>query len=252
MLYNPAMKLHVICIFFSLFAGVIAATAQTAQTAISVIEKEKGAAFVENLIEIKGARGEPQPPSWTFRFNEPAARGGLREIVVQGGQILSERTPVRGFGGTGDLPTLPVKLINLDTRAVFNLANQAAIRQGLGFHWLDYALRPDVQTSQPVWYLTFIDVFGARVGDMSVDAKSLRILQPLTLDPGATAGRENASHPSGAQHTGEEPATGGAIGQTFDFIWRTRRSVHNAIFGGIGAAQEWLTGTRTIGTEEPE
>lgn len=253
------MKTRIISILLtaaSIFASAASATAQTAASALSIIEKEKGSALIGNLIEIKGQRGEPQPPAWIFRFNDPAARGGLREIVVQGGQILSERTPVRSFGATGDLPTIPIKSLNLDTRAIFNIANQSAIRQGVGFHWLDYSLRPDVQSLQPVWVLTLVDVFGARVGDMTLDGKTLKTIESLRVDPGApTILQSNRMDVSTDRDTGETVefmGVGGAIGQTFDFIWRTRRSVHNAIFGSIGAAQEWLTGERTIGTTETE
>jgi hypothetical protein len=252
------MKIPIILSFLAIgpfFCAIPTASAQTAGSALSIVEKEKGVSFVSSLIEIKGQRGEPQPPAWIFRFNDPASRGGLREIVVQGNQILSERTPVRGFGGTGDLPTIAIASVNVDTRAVFNIANQSAIRHGVGFHWLDYSLRPDVQTSQPVWHLTFIDVFGARVGDMTLDGRTLKLIEPLRVDPGAPTiqqsnrpGQPTTSSPE----QNDEISSGGAIGSAVDFIWRTRRSVHNAVFGSIGAAQEWLTGKRTIGTPDPE
>jgi len=247
-MFCPMKMLFLIPLFFG---SALVLPAQTAASALAVIEKEKGPTFVDNLFEVKGQRGEPQPQAWTFRFNDPAARGGLREIVVQGGQILSERTPVRGFGGTGDLPTLKAKTLNLDSRAVFQTANQAAVRQGLGFHWLDYALRPDVQSGQPVWFLTFIDVFGARAGDIGLDGRTLKVVEPLRLDPGVstglgTVGSSSPTH--GEADAGFTP--GGAIGKSVDFIFATRRTVHRAIFGSIGAVQEWLTGERTIGTGE--
>ena len=50
--------------------------------------------------------GDPQPETWRILLDDPKAGGGVREVEVSNGKIISERTPlrsaVRGFVGCDD------------------------------------------------------------------------------------------------------------------------------------------------------
>lgn len=207
-----------------------------------MVKHERGARLTDALVEMRGLRGGPQPSSWTLLFNDPTARGGVREIVVQDGAIASERTPLRGFSGVGDLPAISSARWKINSPAVFQTANSAAVRGKLGFHWLDYTLRADADTGTPLWILDLINYMGVRVGSMTVSGETGTVLRPLTTtDSGASA----ATVP-----TAPERERGGLIGG----VERLGKNVGTTVWRGtlnvVGVAEEWITGERTIGLEE--
>lgn len=236
-----------LCPALVLLAGAVdSARAQGASAAVAVeiVRREKGAALLEQLVEMRAERGEPLPRSWKFLFNDPSARGGVREVVVQDGQILSERTPVRGFGGTGDLPTVPWRRVNLQTDQLFRVVNQAAVRQGIGFHWLDYTLRRDHDSGQAVWSVRLTDYLGIHVGDMKLGAESLAVMQGLRTPP-----RDLTEQATVPPRPPPRPR-GGVIGRLENYGRNVGETLRRGAVNVAGSVEEWLFGERTIGTEE--
>lgn len=229
---------------FLLLASIPAGWAgETALAAMRALQ-EKRPELMPTLVEIEGARGATQPDSWTFLFQDPTARGGVRELIVQNGAILSERTPLGGYSGVGDLPLMAADRLNLDSNGAFQLANQEATRLGAGFHWVNYTLRADSTGRGAVWNLELIDYLGVPVGHVLVSAESSKVIEPLKLAPGV----EQAVVPPRSD-SGEGPR-GGAIGAVEDFGVRTGRTIRRGTLNVIGSVEEWLTGDRTIGLEE--
>lgn len=227
-----------------LFAGSSAWAGDTAFAALRAL-KEQRPELLSKMVEIEGARGATQPDSWTFLFQDPTARGGVRELILQSGAILSERTPLRGYSGVGDLPVMAVDRLKLDSNAAFLLANQEAVRLGAGFHWVNYTLRTDAVGGRgALWNLELIDYLGVPVGNLSISAETGKIVQPLRLVPGPS--QAVVTTPVKDQPT----VRGGAIGAVEDFGIRTSRSIRRGTLNVIGAVEEWLTGDRTIGLEE--
>ncbi len=225
--------------------GLFAAHAgETAYAALRAVKQQRPD-LIPKLVEIEGARGATQPDSWTFLFQDSEARGGVRELVLQNGAILSERTPLRGYGGVGDLPVIPVDRLNLDSNGAFQLANQEAVRLGVGFHWVNYTLRADANgKAGALWNLELIDHLGIPVGGMTVSAETLKIVDPLRLSSGAG---QAVVQPSSSENT---TPRGGAIGAVEDFGVRTGRTIRRGTLNVVGSVEEWLTGDRTIGLEE--
>jgi hypothetical protein len=216
---------------------------ETAYAAMRALKQQRPE-LMSKLVEIEGARGAIQPDSWTFLFQDPTARGGVRELILQNGAILSERTPLRGYGGVGDLPLIAVDRLNLDSGGAFQLANQEANRLGVGFHWVNYTLRADAGGRGALWNLELIDYLGVPVGHMLVSAETLKIVQPLKLAPGVGP----AVVPP--RSTASDAPRGGVIGAVEDFGVRASRTVRRTTLNVIGSVEEWLTGDRTIGLEE--
>jgi hypothetical protein len=239
--FSPALLLCALCF---LAGEVLGSTGATAAQAVEVIRREKGATQLERLVEMRGEMGEPLPKGWKFVFNDPAARGGVREIVVQDGQILSERTPIRGFGGTGDLPTVSLSRVNLDTNQLFRTVNQAAARQGIGFHWLDYTLRQDTQKGQAVWAVRLTDYLGAKVGDLTLAADNLGVVHNLQREP-----RDFVDQATVAPRPTPRPR-GGVVGRAENLGRNVGETIKRGTLNVAGSVEEWLFGERTIGTEE--
>ena len=80
-----------------LFALVSAAPAQdSAYAALRVVGHSQGKEALNHVLELRGRGGSPQPAVWKITLDEPRARGGVREVEVQHGKIISERTPTAG------------------------------------------------------------------------------------------------------------------------------------------------------------
>lgn len=224
-------------------AGLAERTGPTAYEAIQVLRQVRGEPALAQLVEVRGVQGGHQPESWTLVLNDPAARGGVRELVVANGVIVSERTPLRGQAGVSELPPLDFSKLNLDSSGAFRQANSEAARKNTGFHWLDYYLRMD--QGRPVWTVYLDDYSGARVGVLRINADTGRSPDGLQLDPG-----RGESTAQSAPYGERRLAPGGVIGAVEDTARRTTESVSRGTLRVIGTVQEWLTGERTIGNEE--
>ncbi|MEO8205713.1 MAG: hypothetical protein ABI615_05995 [Chthoniobacterales bacterium] len=217
----------------------------TAYQALKVVKSERGEDILKNLVEMSGDAGDPQPNQWKMLFNDSTARNGVREIVVEKGAIASERTPVRGFTGVGDMPALKFPSWDVDSDKVFRLVESQALQNKVGFHRLDYTLRGRGDSAIPVWSVRLFDHMGASVGKMEVSAANGDIIQPLTLDT------DYVKHT--ASSTEEEPSLrerwredGGLVGKAQDVTKRTGKTIKRTTLRVGGAVQEFFTGERTI------
>ncbi|MEI8235188.1 MAG: hypothetical protein WCH57_10960 [Verrucomicrobiota bacterium] len=143
---------------------------ETAYQALRTVGAQRSTALLNNVIEVKGRNGAPQPASWTILLNDPLARGGVREIEVAGGHIVSERTPVKTYGGQGDGVALNFKKLNLDSEGAFSLAEGEARAAKIGFYGADYLLRCDDAGGAPFWVVELLDSQQHSLGSVRIAA----------------------------------------------------------------------------------
>lgn len=240
------------------FAGSTLAAPATAYNALQTLKQARGEAILKQLVEVRGETGQPQPQSWTILMNDPAAKGGVREFVIAGGQIASERTPLRG-AGVGGRPPLDFSRLNLDSDGAFKVANTQAANAKLGFHTLDYTLRTDADTGAPLWVLHLFDYMGAPVGKLEVSAETGKVSSALQLDADAreqqtaatgSSDDESSTHFKGGVF-GFVERTGKKIGTTArDVGVSVGQTVKKTTLNVAGTVQEALTGERTIDQDE--
>src|SRR5947207_38585 len=91
----------------------------TAYEAMRTVGTQLKRDFVNHVISITGANGSPQPETWKILIDDPGARGGVREIEVGNGRIVSERTPLRSSveGSLGAV--IDTSKLNLDSSGAF-------------------------------------------------------------------------------------------------------------------------------------
>jgi hypothetical protein len=248
------------------FLGVAAASGATAYEALQVIRKSKGDDALAKLVEVRGETGRPQPQAWTILMNDPSARAGIREFVVSGSEILSERAPLRGYSDRTQLPPLAIPRLNLDSDGAFRIADAQAKDKKVGFDSVDYLLRTNDATGAPMWVLRLFDYMGAPVGSLHVSAEDGSVIRSLRLDADARV-RPEPVQDFGAGRAPASPAdvsaddddsnggglfgavgraakgVGGAVGDTAKGVGNT---VKNATLRLAGNVQEILTGERTI------
>ena len=158
-----------------LFALVSAAPAQdSAYAALRVVGHSQGKEALNHVLELRGRGGSPQPAVWKITLDEPRARGGVREVEVQHGKIISERTPAAGR--TAGSP-MNFNQLNLDSDGAFTVANQEAQKAAAPFDHVDYLLRSGTGGGAPVWQIEVTDSKLGRAGSIDIAADTGAILR---------------------------------------------------------------------------
>jgi hypothetical protein len=163
---------HWLCVPFvavALSPGFVSAQ-DTAYKALRTIGTQRGEKALNQVTAISGQSGRPQPVDWRIDLDDPAARGGVRELDIVSGQISSERTPVHP-SQAGSRPIDLTKL-NLDSDGAFRSAETEASRNQVGFDSVNYRLTADGATGQPVWTLEMFDYEQRPVGTVRIAARN--------------------------------------------------------------------------------
>ena len=222
-------------------AGVAAAGAGPVLSGLKAIESQSYAATAK-VVEIRGERGDPQPREWVYLLSDSSARGGVREVVVVDGKIISERTPLRGMADVAGYAPLDTKALAVDADAVFRIVHKEATKTELGFDWIDYTLRTDRDSNAPVWTVKLYDRMGAPVGTTRISAKGGTVVSELQPDPDARARAQATPVSKG----------GGILGSVGKAAGRAAKSTSDTTLHFLGTLQEEFVGERTIGPKEKE
>ncbi len=232
---------------FSLWFVAASAWADGGTAYLALKAAQKGADGSASLIAVTGERGAPQPQEWKVIFSDPAARGGIREIVTSGDVIVSQRTPLKGYTGVGSEPAIALTRVNLDSDGAFEIANKQAIARKIGFSWVDYTLRANAVGGAPMWILRLYDSMGIRVGVIQISAENGSLIMPLEAsEPPPTESVEQFSDTS----PGKEIE--GVIGRVGGTVEGVANAVKDTTLRTVGTVQEFLTGERTIGPKDED
>ena len=147
--------------------------ADSAYNALRVLGKRDGQDILNHVISVRGKSGNPQPAVWKIVIDDPHARGGLREVEIEKGKIVSERTPTASHGAGS---AMNFNQLNLDSEGAFTVANQEAQKGHLPFDRIDYILRSGTGGGAPVWELDLSDAKTGRAGNVEIAADSGAVL----------------------------------------------------------------------------
>jgi hypothetical protein len=153
----------------------------TAYKALRAMGAQRGEKALNQVVAISGHSGRPQPVDWRISLNDPAARGGLRELEVVSGQISSERTPARPE--LVETTAIDLTKLNVDSDGAFRTAEQEASRNQVGFDSVNYRLALDGRTGQPVWTLELFDYEQRPVGKVRIAAGDSTVLSATDWVP---------------------------------------------------------------------
>ena len=166
-----------LALLLSVSSALAAEQAATAYSALRVVGKKNGPDSLNRVVEMRGRNGSPHPAVWKITLSDPASRGGVREMEVQRGQIISERSPV-GRGAAGE--KMDFSRLNLDSEGVFTIVDQETKKNGQTFDRLDYLLRSGSGGGAPVWTVEVFDGRRGKVGNMLIAADSGAVLEKST------------------------------------------------------------------------
>ena len=204
---------------------------ETAYQALRTVGEERSKTLLDNVIEVKGRNGAPQPDVWTVLLNDPLARGGVREIEVSKGHVVGERTPLKTSGGQGEEP-LKFSLLNLDSDGAFAVAETEARNAKIGFYGADYLLRSGRNGAAPLWVVQLLDREQHSLGSVNIAA-----------DTGAVVGKTFG----GKIRKGSWAAGGGLKGRLVRFSDAMGRSMRRV----GGSLEEFWTGESKLDKPTP-
>ena len=208
---NPARAMHYFWMskwFIALLLLATPAFAQdrpTAYEAMRTVGTELKREFVNHVISVAGTNGAPQPGTWTILIDDPGARGGVREVEVSNGRIISERTPLRS-AVEGSLGTvIDTSKLNLDSSGAFTLAQQTADKSHVTFATADYLLRVD-DRGNPIWRVALQRQNGEPAGSIFIGANHGTVTRTEGLFSGGdrTATVDEQSDESGSRDADED------------------------------------------------
>jgi len=153
-----------------LFASsAFAAERGTAYEALRVVGTQFHRAALARIISVTGIDGDPQPARWTILIADRAAPGGVRELVVANGRIVSNRVPTGNVTGTAAGATIKTAQLNLDSSGAFSVASYTADKSHQNFDYVAYALRTN-DRGNPTWIITIQDSRRAPLGTIHINA----------------------------------------------------------------------------------
>src|ERR1700740_2923908 len=145
-------------------------TQVTAYAALRTVGSSRGEKVLKQVLAISGEGSGAQPNRWKVWIDDPAARGGVRELEVSGDQITSERTPVKSEWAGGK--DMDLAHLNLDSDGAYQVATQEARTKGIEFSKVQFQLAADRETGKPGWTVQMADAKDQRVGAIKVNADS--------------------------------------------------------------------------------
>ena len=138
----------------------------SAYDALRVVGVHVNKDAVNHVVSVTGVKGSPQPQTWSVLVRDPG-RGGVREIQVRNGKVVSDKPS--SMVGSAEGATIKTSHLNLDSSGAFQVASHTADKSGMRFDSASYALRTD-QHGDPVWIVTLHSVNGEPVGRMYIGA----------------------------------------------------------------------------------
>jgi hypothetical protein len=172
---NPTRDMHYFCMLksviglFLLASSAFAQERPTAYQALRTVGTQLNRDFVNRVISVSGTNGDPQPETWRILLDDPKARGGVRELEVSNGKIISERTPLRSAVEQSLGPTIDTAKLNLDSSGAFTVARQTAEKSHVTFATADYTLRVD-ERGNPIWIVALQRQGGEAAGTIHIGA----------------------------------------------------------------------------------
>jgi len=146
----------------------------SAYEALRVIGTQVNRQVVNRIVSVSGVDGDPQPRTWKILVEDRNANGGVREIVVEGNRVVSQRVPNRSVVGSTQGATINTAKLNLDSTGAYSVASHTAETSHVTYALTSYTLRTD-EKGNPIWIVTLGDRRGQPLGTIHIRASDGRV-----------------------------------------------------------------------------
>ena len=156
----------------------------TAYEALRVLGSEIGRDGLQQIVSIRGTKGDPQPEKWKIVVEDPQG-GGVRELQVADGRIDSDEEADRNVAGSSEGATIDVSQLNLDSSGAYAVASHTAEAAHTNFATADYILRTD-DRGEPMWIVTLRNRSSRPVGTIYIGGTRGTVMRTEGMFAGAT------------------------------------------------------------------
>jgi hypothetical protein len=168
-------------LLLTLFAGLSSpafAGGIPAKDALRTLARERGASWLDRIVQMGGDQGSDQPAAWHIVAKTEG--GGLQEFFVGKKGVISEGPVPAPAAGSLAGPTIPQKKWTFDSTIAFTRAETAAKNVQLGYFSANFRLRSPQASAAPVWSLQLNNATGQKVADVTVSASTGKVLNFTT------------------------------------------------------------------------
>jgi len=155
----------------------------TAYEALRVVGSEFGPDALQQIVSMRGSKGDPQPEKWKIVLEDP--QGGVRELEIADGRISSNDTGDRDVAGSTEGATIDVSQLNLDSSGAYAVASHTADASHTSFATADYTLRTD-DRGEPMWVVTLRNSSSRPVGTIYIGGTRGTVRRTEGMFAGAT------------------------------------------------------------------
>jgi hypothetical protein len=156
----------------------------TAYEALRVLGSEIGRDELQQIVSIRGTKGDPQPEKWEIVMEDPQG-GGVRELQVADGRIDSDNDADRDVAGSAEGAAIDVSQLNLDSSGAYAVASHTAEAAHTNFATADYVLRTD-DRGEPMWIVTLRNKSSRPVGTIYIGGARGTVMRTEGMFAGAT------------------------------------------------------------------
>jgi hypothetical protein len=156
----------------------------SAYEALRVVGSEFGRDALQQIVSIRGTKGDPQPEKWKIVVEDPQG-GGVRELQVADGKIDSDDEANRDVAGSAEGATIDVSQLNLDSSGAYAVASHTAEASHTSFATADYTLRTD-DRGEPMWIVTLRNRSSRPVGTIYIGGTRGTVRRTEGMFAGAT------------------------------------------------------------------
>lgn len=155
----------------------------TAYQALRVVGRQLNRSYYNRIISLNGVEGDPQPARWNILLADRNAPGGMREVQVANGRIVSNQ-PGQSMVGTTKGAVISTSRLNLDSSGAFSVASYTADKSHVNFDRVTYTLRTN-DRGVPVWIVTLQDEARQPLGTIHINANKGNVVRVEGLYHGA-------------------------------------------------------------------
>ena len=152
--------------------------------ALRVLGSEFGRDALQQIVSIRGTKGDPQPEKWKIVVEDPQG-GGVRELQVADGKVDSDDEADRDVAGSTEGATIDVSRLNLDSSGAYAVASHTAEASHTNFETADYTLRTD-DGGEPMWIVTLQGRSSRPIGTIYIGATGGTVMRTEGMFSGAT------------------------------------------------------------------
>ena len=156
----------------------------TVYEALRVVGSGFGRDALQQIVSIRGNKGDPQPKKWKIVVEDPQG-GGVRELQVADGKIDSDDEADRDVAGSTEGATIDVSRLNLDSSGAYAVASHTAEASHTSFATADYTLRTD-DRGEPMWIVTLRNRSSRPVGTIYIGGTQGIVRRTEGMFAGAT------------------------------------------------------------------